>query len=117
MSSISPNIPAQASSVTKAAETYQWVLTAYEAQGNLWLSWQTNAPFRAAQGQIAVYSGQSFPANPQNDIRVQVWDTDTTIPWNTKLPWGQDWYCAWIAQTGAFGGPYVYVVQLVTKDS
>jgi hypothetical protein len=116
MSDISPNIPDQASSIIKATETYQWTLTAYEDQGSLWLSWQTNAPFRAAQGQIAVYSGQSFPSNPQNDVKVKVWDTATPNPWDTKQTWGKNWHCAWIAETGALGGPYVYVVRLVTKD-
>jgi hypothetical protein len=114
MSDISPKISEQASSVNKAVETYQWALTAYQVQGNLWLAWNTDAPFRAAQGQIAVYTGRGFPANPQDNIKVWKWD-EPTGTWDTGLPWGSDWYCAWIAQTGPAGGPYVYVVQVITQ--
>lgn len=39
--------------------SFQWTLTAYEEQGNLWLKWSTTAPFRAQQGQISVYNSSS----------------------------------------------------------
>jgi hypothetical protein len=100
--------------------TNVWTLTAYEEQGNLFLSWQTNAPFRAQQGQIHVYSSDGFPSNPQDDTKKWTWDENgdstSNSPWNTGLGWGTDWCCAWIAQTGG-SGPYEYVVQLVTSGA
>lgn len=105
---------------TAAAQTsanYFWALNAYQLQGTLWLSWSTNAPFRAQQGQIHVYNGQSFPSNPQDATKAWSWDNENGggSGWNTGLPWGSGWYCAWIAQKSP-NGPYAYAVQLITHE-
>ncbi len=96
-----------------AVSTYSWTLNAFQQHGTLWLQWGTGAPFRAQQGQITVYNGTFFPSNPQSDVKSWNWDNYTNSPWNTGLPWGSDWYCAYIAQASP-NGPYVYNVQLIT---
>lgn len=95
---------------------YEWTLEAYENQGKLWLRWSTNAPFRAQQGQIHVYSGNTFPSDPQDDPEKWLWDTDSKNPWNTGLTWGTGWHCAWIAEEPS-NGPYTYVTRLITDSS
>ncbi|XUM22428.1 hypothetical protein ACRAVF_02250 [Bradyrhizobium oligotrophicum S58] len=99
-----------------ASATFQWSLTSYEEQGNLWLKWSTNAPFRAQQGQISVYSGSSFPSDPKKDRKAWSWDNEHGggSGWDTGLRYGSDWYCAWIAEKSP-NGPYAYAVTLVTK--
>jgi hypothetical protein len=100
--------------VTKSAQ-YTWTLTAYQQQGKLWLKWNTNAPFRAQQGQISVYKGSSFPSNPQDGRKTWSWDNENGggSGWNTGEVWGSGWYVAWIAEASP-NGPYKYVVQAVT---
>jgi hypothetical protein len=104
----------EATSVTEANGTYTWYLNAYQLHGNLWISWSTTAPFRAQQGQIMVYNGQSFPPNPQDNVKKWTWDSDGGSVWDTGLPWGSDWYCAYNAQKSP-NGPYAYIVKLITK--
>jgi hypothetical protein len=98
-----------------ATAQYTWNLVAYEQQGKLWLEWSTTAPFRAQQGQIMVYKGTSFPQNPQDGVETWTWD-DSQSPWNTEQAWGNDWYCAYIAQASP-NGPYVYNVKLITTGA
>jgi hypothetical protein len=95
-----------------AQATYTWKLTAFERQGNLWVEFDSDAQFRAQQGQVSVYNNP-FPPNPQDDRAAWTWDNPGVSPWNTNLHWGSDWYCAWIAQAPPNEG-YVYAVQLVT---
>jgi hypothetical protein len=92
---------------------YCWTLTAMQKHGHLWLKWSTDAPFRAQQGQIHVYNGTSWPSNPKDDTKAWSWDNEHKPEWDTGLPWGSDWYCAWIAEASP-NGPYVYVTRLVT---
>lgn len=101
-----------------ATNSYSWTLTAFQQHGQLNLQWSSSAPFRAEQGQIYVYSGTTFPSNPQSDKKASISDTENSKPWNTGLTWGSDWCCAWIAQTPS-GTPYpfAYVVQLVTEGA
>lgn len=99
-----------------ANASFEWNLEAYQNQGNLWLRWSTNSPFRAQQGQIHVYSGQSFPSNPQDDTKKWSWDNENNQNWNTGLPWGTGWHCSYIAEASP-NGPYVYFIQLVTDSS
>jgi hypothetical protein len=101
---------------TTVSKDYQWTLTAFQKQGMLWLAWSTTAPFRAQQGQISVYANP-FPSNPQDNWSAWSWDNDNGggSGWNTKLPWGSDWYCAWIAQRSP-NGPYVYLATLKTTE-
>ena len=96
-----------------ATETFTWDLTASQQQGTLRLKWGTDAPFRAQQGPISVYAGTGFPDNPQDNRKAWTWDDSGNTPWNTGLPWGSDWYCAYIAQEPP-NGPYTYIVRLVT---
>ena len=94
---------------------YTWTLTAYQQQGNLWLKWSTNAPFRAQQGQISVYKGSSFPSNPQDDRKTWSWDNEHGggSGWDTGQVWGSGWYVSWIAEASP-NGPYKYAVKVVT---
>ena len=96
-----------------ATSTYTWSLIAYEQHGTLWLQWSTDAPFRAQQGQISVYESTAWPANPQDTRKAWTWDDLSNTPWNTGLAWGNNWYCAYIAQASP-NGPYKYNVQLIT---
>ena len=98
-----------------AKQSYSWTLSAYQQHGNLWLKWSTDAPFRAQQGQISVYKSTSFPDNPQDNRKASSWDNENGggSGWDSGLPWGSDWYCAWIAEKSP-NGPYTYVVQFVT---
>jgi len=93
--------------------SFSWELTAYQKQGHLFLSWSTTAPFRAQQGQISVYNNSNWPSNPQDDRKAWSWDNENNHDWDTGLPWGSDWYCAWIAEKSP-NGPYTYVTQLIT---
>ncbi len=104
----------EATAVQAVSASYTWYLNAYQLHGNLWLSWSTNAPFRAQQGQIMVYTGEFFPANPQDNVKTWQWDNLNSSGWDTGLPWGAGWYCAWNAQKSP-NGPYAYVVRLVTQ--
>ena len=99
-----------------ASESYTWTLTAYQLHGTMWLTWSTTAPFRAQQGQISVYKGETFPSNPQDDRKEWKWDDFTNDPWDTNLPWGTDWCCAWIAEKPP-NEDYVYVVKLRTTGA
>lgn len=99
-----------------ATGTFTWELTAYEHQGNLWLKWNTNAPFRAQQGQISVYSSSSWPSNPQDNRKAWTWDDGKNTPWDTGQRWGSDWFCAYIAQASP-NGPYKYLIQLITQGA
>ena len=97
-------------------EEYSWTLKAYENRGNLWLEWDTNAPFRAQQGQVHVYTGNDFPANPHDETWVAwAWDTQQS-PLDTNLPWGTGWHCAWIAEKPD-NGPYTYLVKVITDST
>ena len=105
---------ASVSDVSNQAQ-YTWTLAAYQQQGNLWLKWSTNAPFRAQQGQISLYKGSSFPSNPQDDRKAWCWDNEHGggSGWDTGQVWGSGWYVAWIAEASP-NGPYKYAVQSVT---
>lgn len=96
-----------------ASASFTWNLEAYQSQGYLWLKWNTNAPFRAQQGQIHVYKG-SFPSDPTKETRVWSWDNENNRNWNTGLPWGTGWNCAYIAEASP-NGPYVYFIKLTTN--
>ena len=97
-----------------AEATFTWELEAYQHQGNLCLKWKTNSPFRAQQGQIRVYKGDTFPANPEHDTEKWSWDNENKQNWNTGLRWGTGWHCAYIAQSSP-NGPYVRFISLVTS--
>jgi hypothetical protein len=92
----------------------EWTLDAFEKQGNLWLRWSTNAPFRAQKGRVYVYKG-AFPANPTDNDKTWSWDNENKPEWDTKLPWGTGWNCAYIAEKPA-DGPYVYFIKLTTTS-
>ena len=94
---------------------FEWWLKAYEKQGNLWLEWGTNSPFRAQQGQIHVYKGD-FPSNPEKDTKKWTWDNENTGGWDTGLRWGTDWNCAYIAQKSP-NGPYTFFIKLTTDHT
>jgi hypothetical protein len=99
-----------------AEGTFTWHVEAYEKKGNLWLKWGTNSPFRAQQGQIRVYKGDTFPENPEHDTEEWAWDNDKKQDWDTGLRWGIGWHCAYIAQSSP-NGPYVRFISFVTSKS
>lgn len=97
-------------------KSYSWTLEPYQNHGKLWLKWSTDAPFRAQQGQLRVYSGDHFPTDPTHDMQAWTWDTSSeTNIWNTRQNWGTGWYCAWIAEK-PINGPYTYVIQAITDS-
>lgn len=98
-----------------ATTKFEWNLEAYQKQGNLWLKWSTSAPFRAQQGRVYVYKGNNFPSNPTDDSKAWSWDNEHKPEWNTGLPWGTGWNCAYIAEAPA-NGPYVYFMKLTTTS-
>ncbi len=101
-----------------AEVSFKWELEAYESRGNLHLRWNTNSPFRAQQGQIRVYKGNSFPSNPEADTAKWSWDDQNGggSGWDTGLNWGKGWHCAYIAQSSP-NGPNVSFLRLVTDES
>ena len=97
-----------------ATVNYSWTLTAFQNQGNLWLRWNSNAPFRAQQSKIEVYS-DGWPSNPDSNAKAWTWGTNNNGEWDSGLRWGSGWYCALIAQVGALNKEYVYVIRFVTE--
>jgi hypothetical protein len=97
------------------SKTYTWKLTTFEKQGNLFLEWSTDAPFRAQQDRIVVFEN-GFPRDAGASSRAWTWANSNSPKggWNSGLNYGDDWYCARIAQA-APNGPYVYMEQIVTK--
>jgi len=88
--------------------TYNWTITLSELQGHCVLTWNTDAPFRAQQGQVHLYKN-AFPSNPQEATIAWTWDDNKQQPFDTGQPWGSGWCAAWIAQQST--GPYTYVVK------
>ena len=102
-----------ASTPQSVTNSYDWTLSAYEHQGNLWLKWSTTAPFRAQQDKIQVYEN-GWPSNPDSNAKAWTWANLDNSPWDSGLLWGSGWYCARIAEAPA-NGPYVYVETIVTE--
>jgi hypothetical protein len=95
--------------------TFTWSIQLFEQRGTCWISWSTNAPFRASGGKVCLYPG-SFPPDPQNATTWQ-WD-DQPSPFDTKQPWGAGWCAARIAQQGVGANyAYVYFVQTPVTQS
>lgn len=113
---VDEKVAAAATNTQSVPASFTWTLTAYQDQGTLWLKWNTTAPFRAQQGQIVVYKDKVFPTDPQKDRKEWSWDNEhgAGSGWNTGLPYGSDWYCAWIAEKSP-NGPYAYAIKLITK--
>lgn len=108
------NVEEVAAAMQTVTKKFEWTLSAFEKQGNLWLQWSTNAPFRAQQDKIEVYAN-GWPSNPDSNAKAWTWADAKNSPWDSGLRWGSDWYCARIAQS-APNGPYVYVEQIITKE-
>ncbi len=96
-------------------KSYEWTLTTFEKQGNLWLEWSTNAPFRAQQDRIVVFA-DGFPADAGGSSKAWTWANSNSPSggWDSGLTYGADWYCARIAEA-APNGPYQYVEKITTK--
>lgn len=94
----------------------EWALKAYEHQGNLWLSWNTNAPFSTLQGQFRIYRGNTFPENPASNTRT--WTPDcghAPNSWDTGLRFRHGVHCAWVSKKPSNeGGGYAYLAKTVT---
>lgn len=95
--------------------SFNWNLEAYESHGNLWLRWNTNAPFRAQQGQIHVYKA-GFPSDPTKDTAAWSWDNENNRNWDSGQKWGTGWNCAYIAEASP-NGPYTYFIKLTTTSA
>ena len=76
---------------------------------------RTNAPFRAQQGQIHVYSKQNS-LEPAGRHKKWTWDFSdiSNSPWDTGLPYGSKLVLAPYIAQGPPNGPYVYLIQLIT---
>jgi hypothetical protein len=108
----------EAAAAAKGQRQYTWTLTLFNQRGTCWIRHETNAPFRAAEGMVCLYSG-AFPRNPL-DAKERSWDDfNRPNPWDTGQLWGPGWCAAWIAQTGPVGSKYVYFVQtpLTTENT
>jgi hypothetical protein len=81
---------------TRAA-TYTWKLRIGNDDGNLFLEGDTDAPFRAQQGQLHVY-----PADPAGKAEKSKWDNEAH-PWRVGVPWNRGRNVAWVAQQGPHG--------------
>jgi hypothetical protein len=95
------------------SSTFQWTLKLFEQRGTCWLSWSTNAPFRAQQGRVALYSG-TFPSDPTK-ATAWTWDNDPN-PFDTGKPWGAGWCAAYIAEASP-NGPYVYLAKTAVTSA
>ncbi len=96
---------------------FTWTLRATNENGVLHIESGTDAPFRAQQGQIHVYSPQpGFPADPdRRQTQAWAWDNDARR-WNTGLPWAPGMCVAWVAEKSP-NGPYAPFLKLVTADA
>ncbi len=96
--------------------SYNWTLEAFEKQGNLFLKWSQDAPFRAQQGKIYVFSGDSF----SGPIAAWQWDfrgdSQSFSPWDSGLRWGTGWYCAYVAEAPS-NGSYTPLVEIITDST
>lgn len=91
-----------------AVVSYKWTVNLYEYQGKCFLSWNTDAPFRAQQGKVCLYAGK-FPKDPTSAV-AWTWDDADKNPFDTGKLWGTGWCAAYIAQASP-NGPYVYFAQ------
>lgn len=98
----------------KATATFTWKLRLGQDSNNkLILEGDTNAPFRAQQGQLHVYPQNMafFPSDP--DGKAEKWKYDDQAhPWQTDVPWRQGRHVAWVAHKPA-NGPYALFVKHV----
>lgn len=96
--------------VSTGKATYTWHLRAAKHEsGNLVLEGDSDAPFRAQQGQLHVYSkGSAFPSNPEGKAEKWNWDNDSH-PWHTGLEWSSGRHVAWVAQESPNGDDKLFV--------
>ena len=63
----------------------------------------TDAPFRAQQGQLHVYPpGSAFPSDPDGKAERWQWDNEAH-PWRVGVPWNRGRNIAWVAQQSPNG--------------
>jgi hypothetical protein len=83
--------------VSSKEANYTWKLRIGD-NGNLLLEGDTDAPFRAQQGQLHVYSlGSTFPSNPDGKAEKWKWDNEAH-PWHVGVKWSDGRNVAWVAQ-------------------
>jgi len=82
---------------SSGAATYTWKLRIGNDDGNLFLEGDTDAPFRAQQGQLHVY-----PADPAGKAEKSKWDNEAH-PWRVGVPWNRGRNVAWVAQQSPNG--------------
>lgn len=94
-----------------AEASFTWTLRAAELDGKLLLEGDSDAPFRAQQGQLHVYPQHAgFPAGPNPKAHAWEWDNEAH-PWGTGLS-GTGWPVAWLAEQSP-NGPYTPFLKLV----
>lgn len=99
---------------TEARRTLTWLLRAGNADTKMLLEGDTDAPFRAQQGQLHVYkTGSMFPTDPAGHAEKWHWDNESH-PWDTGLKWSAGRHIAWVAEKSP-NGPYVLFVKQTTR--
>ncbi len=98
----------------QASNCYTWKLETYDQQGQLFIRFGTDAPFRLHQGKIVVYNKTEFPLDPNADVKTYEWDENNS-PWDTGLPSGKGWHYAWIAENHS--RQYIYIAKGITEKS
>jgi hypothetical protein len=82
---------------TKGAK-FTWKLRIGDDQGKLVLEGDTDAPFRAQQGQLHVYKlGSTFPSNPDGKAEKWKWDNEAH-PWHVGVAHSRGRNVGWVAQ-------------------
>ena len=82
---------------TKGAK-FTWKLRIGDDNGKLILEGDTDAPFRAQQGQLHVYPlGSTFPSNPDGKAEKWTWDNEAH-PWHVGVTYRPGRNVAWVAQ-------------------
>ncbi len=82
---------------TKGAK-FTWKLRIGDDNGKLILEGDTDAPFRAQQGQLHVYPlGSTFPSNPDGKAEKWKWDNEAH-PWHVGVTYSPGRNVAWVAQ-------------------
>ena len=88
--------------------TYTWKLRigndgGKNDDGKLILEGDTDAPFRAQQGQLYVYPlGSTFPSNSDGKAEKWKWDNEAH-PWRVGVPYSRGRNVAWVAQQSPNG--------------
>jgi len=93
---------------------YTWKLrSGHDDNGTLFLEGDTDAPFRAQQGQLHVYRpGEPMPIDPDGKAEVWKWDNEAHV-WDTGIQLASGRHVAWVAQESPNGPNTLFVTQTI----